>query len=84
MYVKAKVVKSGNSWGIRLSKEALSLADLRLGQELSLEVRPGRLALRKPSQAADHKLDQAYKDAKVVWDQALKDAWIELFGPDVD
>ena len=73
MYAKTKVVKSGNSWSIRLSKEALAFAGLKPGQELFLEVRPGRLILRKPRQVADHKLDHAYKDAKVVWEQALKE-----------
>lgn len=84
MSIRTKIVKSGNSWSIRLSKEALQLANLKPGQAIELEIRPGRLTLRHPHQAKKHKLDQAYVDAKTVWDQALKDIWDEIFGPDME
>lgn len=82
MRVQTKLARSGNSWSIRLSKEAIELSGLKPGQALDLEVRPGRLILRKPGLAAGHKLDQAYNDVKPIWDQALKDIWFQVFGPD--
>ena len=84
MHIQTKLVKSGNSWSIRLSKDALALAGLKPGQAIDLEVRPGRLILRRPKQATTDKLDQAYKDVKPIWDQALKDAWSEMFGSEED
>lgn len=83
MRVQTKLVQIGNSWGIRLPKAAIELSGLKPGAKLDLEVRKGRLILRRPSQAvASDKIGQAYKDVKVVWDEALKDVWLEVFGED--
>jgi antitoxin component of MazEF toxin-antitoxin module len=84
MRVQATVIKTGNSWGIRLPKTAVALSGLKTGEKLDLEVRPGRLILRRNKPMDSHKLDQAYEDVKIVWDQALKDAWFQAFRPDYD
>lgn len=77
------MTRIGNSWGIRLPKTALELCGLKPGAMLDLEVRPDRLIIRRPGQAIhDDAIKQTYKDVKVVWDEALKDAWLEIFGVD--
>jgi antitoxin component of MazEF toxin-antitoxin module len=83
MRVQAKVIRIGNSWGIRLPKTALVLCGLKPGAKLGLEIRQSQLVLRLPGQAVhDDNIKQAYKDVKIIWDEALKDAWIEIFGVD--
>lgn len=83
MRVQVKVIKIGNSWGIRLPRKAFELCGMKPETKLDLEVRPGRLIIRKPGQAVhDDKIEQAYKDVKLVWDEALEDAWLEIFGAD--
>jgi antitoxin component of MazEF toxin-antitoxin module len=82
MHIRTKVAKSGNSLSIRLPKHALALSGLKSGEALDLEIRPGRLILRPTSQSKQSNLDQAYGDAKQVWDLALKDAWLQIFGAD--
>jgi antitoxin component of MazEF toxin-antitoxin module len=83
MRVQTKVVKIGNSWGIRLPKAVLELCGLKPGIKLDLEVRKGRLIIRHPGQAVHNdNIQQAYTDLKVVWDEALEDTWLEIFGID--
>ena len=83
MRVQAKLVQIGNSWGIRLPKAAIELCGLRPGTKLDIEVRKGRLILRRPGQAVPgDTIGQAYKDVKAVWDEALEDVWFEVFGAD--
>ena len=84
MHIKSKLVKSGNSWCIRLPKDVIQLSGLTPGKAVDLEVRQGRLIIRKPGQANLHNLDRAYEDVKAVWDQALKDVWYEAFGLDFE
>ncbi len=76
------MVQIGNS-GVRLPKSALELSGIKPGDKLDLEVRRGRLVLRRPGQAIhDDTVKQSYNDVKMVWDEALKDAWLEVFGMD--
>lgn len=84
MRLQTKLIRDGNSWGIRLPKAALALAGLKPGAKLDLEVRQGRLILRLTKRSAATKLDQAYQDVKAVWEEALEDAWLEIFGPEYD
>jgi Growth regulator len=42
---RVKVVKWGNSQAVRLSKDVLKLAHLREGDELTIRVESGRIAL---------------------------------------
>jgi len=83
MRVKTRVIKTGNSWGVRLPKAVFEACGIKPNTKLDLEVRPGRLIIRHPGLAADDdKVEQAYKDLKAVWDEALEDTWLEIFGPD--
>jgi antitoxin component of MazEF toxin-antitoxin module len=83
MRTQIKVVRIGNSWGVRLPKAALELSGLKPGAELDLEVRNGRITLRHPDRAVQNDaVKQAYEDAKTVWDEALEDVWLEIFGID--
>lgn len=84
MRLKTKLVKDGNSWALRVPKAALKLSGLRPSAELDLEVRPGRLILRLPKQTANDRINQAHKDFKLVWEEALDDVWFQVFGPDDD
>ncbi len=83
MRAQTKLVRIGNSWGIRLPKAVFESCGIKPGAKLDLEVRPGRLIIRLPGQAIhDDAIKQAYKDVKIVWDEALKDTWLAIFGVD--
>lgn len=78
--MRTKFIKIGNSWCIRIPKNARQLARLGIEAELDLSVRPGRIVIR--SKAAEDRYDQAYRDLRAVWYQALDDVWLEIFGID--
>jgi len=76
--MRAKFIKVGNSWHLRLPKTALKLSKLDPTMDLDLSVRPGRVVIR--SKVVEDRFDQAYRDFRAVWYQALDDIWAELFG----
>jgi antitoxin component of MazEF toxin-antitoxin module len=84
MRLQTKLVKIGNGLAVRLPKSIIELVDFKPGQALDIEVRPDRLIIRLPKNVAPHEIDQAYKDFKAGWQQAMEDVWIEMFGPDYD
>ncbi len=46
--MSTKLQKWGNSQGLRLSKQALDLADLTVGDEVEIIVGDGQILIRKP------------------------------------
>lgn len=66
-----------------MPKAALELSGLKPGAKLDLEVRHGRITLRHSDRAVQNDaVKQAYEDAKIIWDEALEDVWLEIFGID--
>lgn len=70
MVVKSRIIKIGNSQGIRIPKPLLDQS--ALGEEVELEVQGDRIVIR-PSQSARHGWDAAFQAMHAQGDDDLLD-----------
>jgi antitoxin MazE len=73
--VKTRIVKIGNSQGIRIPK--LLLEQTNLGEEVELELQEGRIVVRSADRIRDH-WEDAFKSMVERGDDALLDGDVLL------
>lgn len=73
--VKTRIVKIGNSQGIRIPK--LLLEQTKLGKEVELEVQEGKIIVR-PLRKVRHRWDEAFRTMSERGDDKLLQGSLDL------
>lgn len=81
---QTKFVRDGNSWSVRIPKQALIDSGLKPDTEIVLRADAGKITIYS-SEAAKQagqkdKYDLAKQDVQKALDEAFEQAWLELFG----
>jgi len=80
------MVRDGNSWAIRLPKQALQDSGIEPGASLVLRTNPGRITIYSvvAARRADKKdkFEATKQDVQKIWNEAFEQVWLDIFGAD--
>lgn len=85
MHMKARIIKIGNSRGIRLPKQIIELYGLRDGTELEIKEEPNGIVLEPQHRRYPLPREEAYREMAAEREELLEwDAWDSTAGDGID